>query len=171
MTLEARVAALATQIGNYIRDSIKPRLMTWVKLAADGGSASNVNTPVDSGLGFQALANTTYIVELVGSFTSAATTTGIGAQLAVPTGAVVMGQAVHQATTTQTLTGHEQVASAATPQATSGVRAAATQTPIFGRWIVQIGATAGLVELWYKTEVNSSAVVLKKPSALGYVAI
>lgn len=171
MTLEQRISALATQIGNYIRDSIKPRLWTWVKLAADGGSASNVNNPVDSGLGFQAAANTTYIVECLGSFTSAATTTGIALQLSLPAGAVVMGLAIHRSATAQSLTGHEQVASAATPEATSGVRAAATQLPIFARWIVQIGATAGLVELFYKTEVNSSAVVLKKPTALGYLAI
>ena len=88
----------------------------------------------------------------------------------IPSG-TVFGLAMHHAATTQTLTGHEQVADAATPQATSGVRAASTQTPIQAGWIVEIGAGGGTVTLQYKSEVSSSAVVLKKPSALGYMAI
>lgn len=170
MTLEARIAALATSVGNYIRDSIRPRLVTWVKLAADTGQATNSNNAVNSGLQFAAAANTTYVVEFVGAFTSAATTTGIGLQLDIPSGNV-WGLVEHHAATTQTLTGHEQVADNATPQATSGVRAASTATPVVGRWIVEVGATGGAVVLMFKPEVNSSAVVLKKPSALGYVAI
>lgn len=168
--LDVRLAALATRIGNYLRDSISPRLTTWVKLAADGPSGTNSNTAVSSGLSFTAVAGKTYIVDLVGGFTAAATTTGISITLNGPNDMVVTGLVVHHATTTQTLTGHEQVADAASPQASSGVRAAATMTPVRGRWIVET-PTGGTVTLEYKPEVNSSAVVLKKPSALGYLAI
>jgi RsiW-degrading membrane proteinase PrsW (M82 family) len=167
--LDVRLAALATRIGNYLRDTVLPRCETWVKLAADTASNSTV-TGASSGLSFTAVANKTYVVRLIGSFTAAATTTGIGLQLVIPSG-TVFGQAVHQATTTQTLTGHEQVASGATPQSSSGVRAAATATPIFAEWIIEIGATGGTVTLQFKSEVASSAVVLKKPTALGYLAI
>lgn len=168
--LDVRLAALATRIGNYLRDTVLPRCETWVKLAADTASNTTV-TGANTTLTFNALANRTYVVRLIGSFTAAATTTGIGLQLTLPAGATVFGQAVHQATTTQTLTGHEQVASGATPQSSSGVRAAATATPIFAEWIIEIGATAGAVTLQIKSEVAGSGVVLKKPSALGYLAI
>lgn len=165
MTLEARMAALATRIGNYLRDTITPRAGQSVKLGADTGQSTNSNNAITSGLQFAALANKTYLVEFVGAFTAAATTTGIGLQLDIPSGAV-WGLVEHHSATTQTLTGHEQVADNATPQASSGVRAAATSTPVVGRWIVEIGATPGNVILMFKPEVNSSAVVLKKPSAL-----
>jgi hypothetical protein len=168
--LDVRLAALATRIGNYLRDSITPRIRTWVKLAADATQSTNVNQYQATSLTFTAAPNTTYIVELVGSFLSAATTTGIALALDIPSG-TVFGQGIHQATTTQTLTGMEQVADAVAVQSSSGVRAAATQSPIFARWVVEIGATGGTVTLTYKTEVNASGVTLKKPTALGYLAI
>lgn len=167
-TLQARLEALAGAIRDKI-NLITPRLETWVKLAADTASNTTV-TGASSGLSFTAVAGKTYVVRLIGSFTAAATTTGIGLQLVTPSG-TVFGQVVHQANTTQTLTGHEQVASGATPQATSGVRAAATQSPIYAEWIIEIGATGGTVTLQFKSEVAGSGVVLKKPTALGYLAI
>lgn len=164
-TLQTRLEALATAIANQIRDT----RMKWVKLAADT-SANTTVTGANTTLTFTGVANKTYIVQFIGAFQAAATTTGIGLQLDIPSGAV-FGQAVHQAATTQTLTGHEQVADAATPQASSGVRAANTPTPITADWIVEIGVTGGPVTLQIKSEVAASGVLLKKPSALGYLAI
>lgn len=167
-TLQARLEALAGAIRDKI-NLITPRLETWVKLAADTAANTTV-TGVNTTLTFTGVANKTYRVSFIGAFQAAATTTGIGLQLVIPSG-IVYGQGVHQATTTQTLTGHEQVATGATPQSSSGVRAANTPTPIFAEWIVEIGATGGPVTLQIKSEVAASGVLLKKPSALGYLAI
>lgn len=165
-SLQTRLGLLATAIANQIRDT----RTKWVKLAADTASNSNPNSPSSSGLSFPCEAGATYIVDFVGGFTAAATTTGLGLQLDGPGTPVVAGLMLHHAATTQTLTGHEQVADAATPQSSSGVRAAATLTPVRARWIIET-PTAGTVTLQFKTEVNASAVVLKRPSALGYLKI
>lgn len=170
MSLASRISDLATAVRNKF-NAITPRLTTWVKLAADTAANTNSNSAANTTLTFNALANTTYIVDFIGAFQSAATTTGIGLQLDVPAGAIVYGLPIHHANATQTLTGHEQVADAATVQATSGVRAINTPIPVRSRWIVEVGANAGAVTLQYKPEVNSSGVLLKKPSALGYRAI
>lgn len=169
MTLNQRLVALAGAIRDKI-NLLTPRLTTWVRLGADGPSSSSSSTYVASGLSFPCVAGATYIVDFVGGFTSAATTTGISLVLNGPGTPVVGGLVVHHATTTQTLTGHEQVADAASPQASSGVRATATYVPVRGHWIIET-PTAGTVTLEYRPEVNSSAIVMKKPSALGWLRI
>lgn len=148
-----------------------PGGMTWIKLASDGSSTTSNSVYTASALTFTATANTTYIIELNGSFQTAATTTGISVVLDIPSG-VVMGNFMHHAAAAQTLTGIEQVADNASPQTgTSGVRAANVQTSMLGRWIIEIGASGGAVTLMYRSEVSGSAVILKKPTALGYQAI
>lgn len=131
---------------------------TWVKLAADVAN-STVAPAAATGLSFAAAANTTYLVEVVGTFQSAATTTGIALALDIPSGAV-SGMTVHPASAT-TLTGTEQIADAVTTGATTGVRAAATNVPIIATFIVSTGATAGQVQLLFRSEVAASAVTLK----------
>lgn len=131
---------------------------SWQKLSADVAN-STVTLANVTGFSFTATANTTYLVEVVGTFQSAATTTGIALALDIPSGSVT-GQAIHPATAT-TLTGNEQIADAATTGATTGVRAAATNVPILGTFIVAIGATAGTVQLQFRSEVAASAVTMK----------
>lgn len=103
------------------------------------------------------------MVEFVGAFTSAATTTGIALALDIPSGQVV-GQVYHPISATASGSA-EQIADNATTGATTGVRAAATLVPIGGQWIVATGATAGNIVLTARSEVASSAVVLKAISA------
>ncbi len=130
---------------------------TWQKL---GNDVTNLTvTPATSGLSFTALGNTTYLVELLGTFTSAAVTTGIAVLLDIPSGSVA-GFADHSVSATAPGS-VEQIADNATTGATAGVRAAATNVPILGRWIVAIGATGGPVVLMFRSEVAASAVVLK----------
>lgn len=131
---------------------------TWAKLTADR-SNSTVTLAAATDLSFTALANTTYIVELIGAFTSAATTTGVAVALDIPSGSVV-GQVYHpiSATTSGSV---EQIADNATTGATTGVRAANTNVPIGGQWIVVVGATGGTVQLMFRSEIAASAVVLK----------
>lgn len=126
-----------------------------------GSDASNSTTTMAavSGMSFPAAANATYEVELIGAFQSAATTTGIGAALDIPSGSVIGMVAANTSATA--VGGTEQVADNATTGATTGVRATSTNTPIWCRWIVAVGATAGDVVLNIKSEIASSAVTLK----------
>ena len=131
---------------------------TWIKLAADVAN-STITPAAATGLSFAAAANTMYLVELIGTFQSAAATTGIALALDIPSGAV-SGMTVHPASAT-TLTGAEQIADAVTTGATTGVRAAATNIPIRANFVVSVGATAGQIQLLFRSEIAASAVTLK----------
>lgn len=142
---------------------------SFIKLAADVAN-STVTLADVTGLSFTATANATYIVELTGTFQAAATTTGIALALTIPSG-TISGFALHP--TSATVSGSvEQIASGATTGATSGVRAAATNVPVRGRWIIAIGATGGSVQLRFRSEIATSAVTMKAAlTALGWRAI
>jgi hypothetical protein len=141
----------------------------WARLAADVVNSTVTLVPV-TGLSFTASANTTYLVELIGAFQSAATTTGIALALDIPSGSVA-GLLVHP-TTAATLGGAEQIADNATTGATTGVRAANTNVPITARFIVAVGATGGTVQLQFRSEVAASAVTMKANlTAMGWRVI
>jgi hypothetical protein len=141
----------------------------WTKLAADVANSTVTLAPV-TGLSFAAVANTTYLVELIGAFQSAAITTGLALALDIPSGSIA-GLTIHPVSGTA-LGGTEQIADNATTGATSGVRAAATNVPVLARWIIAIGATGGTVQLQFRSEVAASAVTMKAGlTALGRRAI
>lgn len=142
---------------------------TYVKLASDVAN-STVTLADVTGLSFTVIANATYLVELTGTFQSAATTTGVAVALMIPSGSI-SGQALHPISTTVS-NSVEQNASAATSGATTGVRAAATNVPVWGRWIVAVGATGGVVKMQFRSEVAASAVTMKAAlTALGWRTI
>lgn len=132
---------------------------TYTKLASDSTVSTTAFANV-SGMNFSGLANTTYLVELLGAYQAAATTTGIGLALDVPASTEVVGVNI-VATSATALGGTEQVADATTTGATTGVRAANTNTPILCRWIVRIAGTAGTVQLMQRSEVAASNTILK----------
>ena len=131
---------------------------TWQKLSADVSNGT-VTLAAVTGLSFAASANTTYLIEVIGAFQSAATTTGIALALDIPSGSVI-GLAV-ASTSASALGCSEQVADNASTGATSGVRAANTNTPITARFVVAIGASAGAVQLQFRSEIAASAVTMK----------
>jgi hypothetical protein len=131
---------------------------TWQKLGADVAN-STVTLAAATGLSFTAAANTTYLVDVVGAFQSAATTTGIALALDVPSGSVI-GQALANISAT-TVGATEQIADSATTGATTGVRAANTNIPLSARFIVAVGATGGSVQLQFRSEIAASAVTMK----------
>ena len=112
-----------------------------------------------TGLSFAALADTTYLVELAGTFQSAATSTGIALALDIPSGSV-SGLAVHSTSGTA-LGCVEQIADNATTGASSGVRAANINVPFSARFIVAVGTSGGTVQLQFRSEVAGSAVTMK----------
>ena len=101
-------------------------LWTWQKLTADVVNSTTTLAAV-TGLSFAAAANTSYLVEVFGTFQSALTTTGIALALDIPSG-LVTGSVVHHTSTTA-LVGIEQIADAAVIASTSGVRAGNTNVP------------------------------------------
>lgn len=131
---------------------------TWQKLATDVANSTTTLAAV-TGLSFTAAANTTYLVEVFGTFQSAATTTGIALALDIPSG-TVSGQVIHPSSATA-LTGTEQIADNATTGATTGVRAAATNVPVLASFIVAVGVTGGPVQLQFRSEVAASAITMK----------
>jgi hypothetical protein len=131
---------------------------TWSKLAADVAN-STITPAAATGLSFAAAANMTYLVEVIGTFQSAIATTGIALALDIPSGAV-SGMIVHPSSATS-LTGTEQIADAVTTGATTGVRSGGANVPIRANFIVSVGATAGQVQLLFRSEVAASAVTLK----------
>jgi hypothetical protein len=131
---------------------------TWQKLGADVANSS-VTLAAATGLSFTAAANTTYLVDIVGAFQSAATTTGIALALDLPSGSVI-GQALANISAT-TIGATEQIADSATTGATTGVRAANANIPFSARFIVAVGSTGGTVQLQFRSEIAASAVTIK----------
>lgn len=132
---------------------------TTVSLASNQAFSSTSIADV-TGMSISLSANTDYIIELVGSFQSAATTTGIGLCLNVG-GTVkrISGQAQHPVSATA-LGACSQEANNAVTGATTGVRATGVPVSLFGTWFVQMGATGGAAQLRCRSEVASSAVTL-----------
>lgn len=130
---------------------------TWQKLSADVANSTTTLAAV-TGLSFTATADTTYLVELVGTFQAAASTTGIALALDIPSGSV-SGLNLHM--TGSTFGGTEQVADSATIGVSSAVRASNANVPIVATFIVAVGATAGTVQLQFRSEVAASAVTMK----------
>lgn len=142
---------------------------SWLKLATDVAN-STVTLADVTGLSFTALANTTYIVEVTGAFQAAATTTGLALALDIPSGSVA-GQVQHPTSATA-IGGTEQIADNATTGATTGVRAANTNVPVWARFIAAVGASGGTVQLRFRSEIAASAVTMKAAiTAMGFRTI
>jgi hypothetical protein len=131
---------------------------SWTILAADVANSTVTLAPV-TGLFFAASANTTYLVELIGTFQSAASTTGIGLALDIPSGSIG-GHGFHLISTNG-VNGFDQIADNAVIGATSGTRAPNVNIPISARFLVAIGATGGTVQMQFRSEVAGSAVTMK----------
>jgi hypothetical protein len=142
---------------------------TWVKLSSDVANSTVTLAPV-TGMSFTAFANTTYIVTVIGVFTSASAACGIALALDIPSGAV-SGLALHPVSATG-VGSVEQIADGATTGATTGVRLAASNTTITGQYIIAIGATGGPVQLQFRSEVAATAITMKAAlTAMGSRAI
>lgn len=130
-----------------------------VSLVSD--TAFSTTSLVDvTGMSITLAANTAYIIDLVGSFQSAATTTGIGLALNVGgTVTRIAGQANHPVSATAQGACSQEANNAVTG-ATTGVRAIGVAVALEGKWFVLMGATGGSAQLRCRSEVASSAVTL-----------
>lgn len=143
---------------------------TYTTLASNSTVSTTTFANV-TGLSFSALANTKYLITLNGAYQTAATTTGIGLALDIPTGATIIGQNI-VSTSATAIGGTEQIADATTTGATTGVRAINTNTPIQCFWIVSVGGTAGTIQLMQRSEIAASNTVLQATlTVMGYRTI
>ncbi len=140
--------------------ALELRFLPTKVLAADYTNSTTTLSTL-TGMTFDAEASANYEVEIFGEIQSAATTTGIGFALTVPTGSTVSGQWAHPAATTQTTTTGWQNASATVGAKTSGVPAATTSYPVWGKFHVVTSTTTGTVTLQGASEVASSQITVK----------
>lgn len=111
-------------------------------------------------------ANTDYMIELIGSFESAATTTGIGLALNVGGTVTRIAGQVQHATSATAVGNCTQEANNAVTGATSGVRAISVSIVLEGKWFIRMGATGGDAQLRCRSEIASSAVTLHEGTRL-----
>lgn len=130
-------------------------------LTSDLTTAST--TFVDAtGCSFTAAADTTYVVEVYGTFQSSSTTTGIGIGLNIPSGAITGGALVSLTAATSNFV--QQNTNNAILANNTGVAAANTNYPIIGSWLVRVEATGGTVQLRYRSETAANTT-LKAPGS------
>ena len=132
-----------------------------VSVALASNTAFSTTSLADvTGMSLTLAANTDYIIDLVGSFESAATTTGIGLALNVGgTVTRIAGQANHPVSATAQGACSQEANNAVTG-ATAGVRAIGVAVALEGKWFVRMGATGGTAQLRCRSEIASSAVTL-----------
>lgn len=142
---------------------------TWLKLGSDVSNTTVTLADV-TGLSFTALANTTYLVEVIGTLQSANNATGIAMAVNIPSGSVT-GQ-IRANTSAVAASTLEQIADDATTGVSTGTRASAANTPITAQYIVAVGGTGGTVALRFRSETAGVAVTMKANlTALGYRTI
>jgi hypothetical protein len=142
---------------------------TWVKLGGNVANSTVTLAPV-TGLSFTALPLTTYLVEVIGAFQSAALTTGMAIALDIPSGSIIGQPRVNISATA--MSSLEQIADNATTGVSTGVRALANNVPVTGKFIVAVGAVGGTVQLQFRSEVAASAITMQANlTAMGYRSI
>jgi hypothetical protein len=111
-------------------------------------------------------ANTDYMIELIGSFTSAATTTGIGLALNVGGTVTRISGQIHHPVSATAVGMCSQEANNAVTGATAGVRAISVPVSLYGVWHVRMGVTGGNAQLRCRSEIAASAVTLQAGTKL-----
>jgi hypothetical protein len=144
---------------------------TVVKLSADQAFSATTIADVTNMPVIALAANTDYVIELIGSFQSAATTTGIGLCLNVGGTVTRISGSVNHPVSATALGSCSQEANNAVTGATTGVRATGVSVSLQGRWHVRMGATGGNAQLRCRSEIAASAVTLHAGTALRATAL
>lgn len=131
---------------------------SYVTLALDNTVSTTAVADV-TGMSFTAVANTAYEVEIFGAFQTAATTTGIGIALNIPSGTVFGMCFAPSANTTAMITQTRADDTVIAP--TTAVGTANTDFPMFGKYLVTVGGTGGTVQLRQRSEIAASDSVLR----------
>jgi len=129
-------------------------------LASDVSTGANT-TPVNvTGLTFNFVANSKYIMELYAVMQSAANTTGYGLQWDVSAAVtLVTMQFFHQLANTGTLSGGSSIADDASTGVSSGIPTANTNLPLYAAGILISGANTGSAQLRLRSEVSAVSTI------------
>lgn len=111
-----------------------------------------------TGLSFINSLNAVYEVEIIGAFQSAATTTGIGLALSVPSGSTIIGL-VQPAISTTASNSLSQIATGLTTAPSTGVPVINQNTPIIAKWLVKT-TTIGTIQLMARSEIAASNITI-----------
>lgn len=135
-----------------------------LKQAADltNSTMAPANVP---GMSFTAAAGEVYLIDLFGAIQGAATTTGVGLCFDIPSG-TVLGIGGHLNNINGFITGYGQRADGNNHSVTQGVQTAATDEPFFGRFLIEVGATGGTVQLMFRSETTAAATLKAKTRML-----
>jgi len=153
-----RKTAGAGDVEELNGDDVRALFEGTVALASDFTNSTVTFTSV-TGMSFTAAANTTYEVEVIGTFQTAVATTGWGMGIDVPSGTVSGAAFAPLATTT--LGPAWQNADDTILASATGVPVANTNYPITGRWLVRVEGTGGTVALRWRSEIAASNAILK----------
>lgn len=141
--------------------AIGPTAEPWsyLYLTADFTNSTTTFTNI-TGLTFNVLANTKYEAEVFGAYQTPSTSTGLGLKINGPSDLNVIGYN-EVFTSTNTIGGSLQNNLTDTTQTSTGVHLANTNSPIFCKFLIFAGATAGTVNLQMRSKTASSLVALK----------
>lgn len=107
-------------------------------------------------------ANEVWQIAVYGTYRTAATTTGAGMALQLPTGATIVGEARIRQAAPGTASFFEQELVASNQNwASASVVAANTDYPVLLRALVVVGANAGNIDLRWRTEIAASNATLR----------
>jgi hypothetical protein len=110
-----------------------------------------------TGCSFTATANKTYLIDIYGTTTSVAATTGIGIAFNIPDG-TIYGMSINPLATTGTVSQSSTVADDTSQSVSSGVPAT-TVNPVVGHYKYVAGVSGGTVQLRYGSEVAASSTL------------
>ena len=129
-------------------------------LAGDVSTAANI-TPVNvTGLVFTFAANKNYVIEIFGTISAAAATTGIGLQFDVSVAVTQVALTFfHQLANTGTLTGGNSIADDASAGVSSGIAANASIVPVYASGVLRSGASTGTAQLRLRSEVAAVSTI------------
>ena len=129
-------------------------------LAADVSTGANT-TPVNvTGLVFTFAANKNYVIELFGTISAAAATTGIGLQFDVSAAVTQVAMTFfHQLANTGTLSGGNSIADDASAGVSSGIAANGAIVPVYASGILRAGASTGTAQLRLRSETTAVCTI------------
>lgn len=129
-------------------------------LGSDVSTGANV-TPVNvTGLVFTFAANKNYVIELFGTISAAAATTGIGLQFDVSAAVTQVALTFfHQLANTGTLAGGNSIADDASAGVSSGIAANGAIVPVYASGILRSGASTGTAQLRLRSETTAACTI------------
>jgi hypothetical protein len=126
-------------------------------LAADATTGANV-TPISlTGLVFNYVANSVYLIRFMGRVSAAAATTGCGFQFDLSSAVTDVNVSFyHQLASTGTVSGGHSIADDASVGVSSGIPANAGNYPVVGDAVLRTAGNAGTAQLRFRSETTAA---------------